>query len=118
MDKWNALDTFWNSFGIPAYDENTVPDSAVMPYITYESGIGSLGDKLNLNASIWYYSSSWAGASQKANEIENFIGGGSGVMYDGGRMWVTKGFTFAQRMNEPGSDLTRRILLQIEVEYQ
>lgn len=117
-DKWNALDTFWNGFSVPAYDENTVPDGASMPYITYEASIGSLEDKITLLASIWYYSTSWADISAKAKEIEEYIGGGVGVRYDSGRMWVTKGFVFAQRMNEPGSDLTRRIVLNIEVEFQ
>lgn len=117
-DKWKAIQEFWGSFSIPAYDENTVPDNAEMPYITYEASIGGLGDKITLLASIWYYSTSWAEISQKAEEIKDFIGGGVGVKYNLGRMWVTKGFVFAQRMSEPGSDLTRRIVLNIEVEFQ
>ena len=28
MDKWKALQSFWESFDIPAYDEATVPDDA------------------------------------------------------------------------------------------
>lgn len=117
-DKWNALQNFWSSFGLPAYDENIVPDNASMPYITYEASIGSFNEKITLLASVWYYSTSWAEISQKVNEIENYIGGGVGVKYNSGRMWVTKGFVFAQRMSEPGSNLTRRIVLNIEVEFQ
>ena len=37
MDKSQALNTFWNSFGIPAYDEYTVPDGTSIPYITYDT---------------------------------------------------------------------------------
>ena len=36
MDKAQALHSFWSGFGLTAYDENTVPDGAQLPYITYE----------------------------------------------------------------------------------
>lgn len=35
MNKAQAIQAFWESFGVPAYEESTVPDDAVMPYITY-----------------------------------------------------------------------------------
>lgn len=118
MDRWQAIDAFWNKFDLPAYDENSVPDEAVMPYITYEASIGDLDEKLPLLASLWYYSASWAEVSQKAEEISDYIGGGTGMTYDSGRMWITKDVPFAQRMNEPGSDSTRRIVLRVGVEFQ
>ena len=34
MTKANAIYNFWNSFGITAYEENTVPEDAIFPYIT------------------------------------------------------------------------------------
>lgn len=117
-NKWTALNTFWNSFNIPAYDENTVPDAAVMPYITYEASISGFDEKIQLMASLWYYSSLWSDISEKAKEIEDYIGGGVSIPYDGGRLWINRGYTFAQRMSEPGSDMTRRIVLQIEAEFQ
>lgn len=118
MDKWNALHKFWNSFGIPAYDETTVPDGAKTPYITYEAAIADLDERAVLVASIWYTSNSWAEISQKAEEISTRIGGGYGEPFDGGRLWVTKGAPFAQRMEEPSDRLTRRIILNIVAEYQ
>lgn len=118
MDKWTAINTFWNSFSIPAYDAYTVPDTAQMPYITYEASIDEFGQTLSHTASLWYYSSSWSEISQKAAEIEAYIGGGAGVRYDDGRMWVTKGYPFAQRMEEPSSDLVRRIVINVDVEFQ
>ena len=117
-DKWTALHTFFNSFGITAYDENTVPDEAPLPYITYEASTASLDEKVPIAASIWYRSNSWAEISQKAEEISEAIGGGYGVKYDGGRLWVTKATPFAQRMAEPSDYLIRRIVLQIGIEYQ
>lgn len=119
ISKEQALDTFWNSFNIPAYDENTVPDNIEMPYITYSVGTASLDETLPLYASIWYYSNSWEAISKKAIEIGEYIGrGGTSQLYDNGRIWIKRGIPFAQRMSEPGNDAVRRIYLNIEVEFQ
>lgn len=118
MNEWTALDTFWSSFNLPAYDENTVPDDAVMPYITYEAAIGGLGDILQLSASLWYETTSWAGISQKAKEISEYIGTGCGESYENGRLWITKALSFATRMNEPEDNNVRRIVMYINAEYQ
>ena len=117
-NKWTALNTFWNSFGIPAYDENTVPDGAQLPYITYQANTSGFDEKIGLVASVWYRSNSWAEVSIKAQEIEDYIGGGAGVGYDGGRLWITKELPFAQRMSEPSDDKIRRIVIQVGAEYQ
>lgn len=34
-DIMEALYTFWNQFGIPAYSDDMVPDDAKLPYIRY-----------------------------------------------------------------------------------
>ena len=117
-DKWTALHTFFNSFGVTAYDENTVPEGVAFPYITYEASTAGLNEKIPLNASLWYRSNSWADISQKAEEISETIGGGYGVLYDNGRLWITKEVPFAQRMDDPSDTLIRRIVLLIGVEYQ
>ena len=118
MDKWQALNTFWNRFDLVAYDENTVPDGAALPYITYMASTGEIDEPIYLTASIWYRSNSWAEVSQKAEEISDYIGGGAGVAYDNGRMWVTRAFPFAQRMAEPNDLQVRRIILQITADFQ
>ena len=118
MDKWSALQQFWSGFGLTAYDETTVPDGAQLPYITYEARTGDLDEIVALTASLWYRGNSWAEISQKSEQISTEIGGGKGVRYDGGRLWVTKGAPFAQRMSEPSDAQIRRIVLQIFAEYQ
>ena len=118
MDKWQALNTFWNRFDLVAYDENTVPDGAALPYITYMASTGEIDEPIYLTASIWYRSNSWTEVSQKADEISNYIGGGAGESYDGGRLWITKSVPFAQRMSEASDYQVRRILLQITAEFQ
>ena len=118
MDKWQALNTFWNRFDLVAYDENTVPDSAALPYITYMASTGEIDEPIYLTASIWYRSNSWTEVSQKADEISNYIGGGAGESYDGGRLWITKSVPFAQRMSEASDYQVRCILLQVNAEFQ
>lgn len=117
-DKWTALHAFWNRFGIPAYDENTVPENAELPYITYEGQVSSFDEIVFTTASIWYKSNSWAEISRKAEEISDYIGGGAGEPYDGGRLWVTRGAPFAQRMSDESDTQIRRVIIQITAEYQ
>lgn len=119
MDKAQAIDQFWSGFGLPAYDENTVPDDAVMPYITYSVSTGSIEDFVLLTASVWYRSTRWREITLKVNEIENMINTASplAIKIDGGRAYFTKGTPFSQRMAEPGDDMTRRIYLQINAEF-
>jgi hypothetical protein len=116
-DKWVALQRFWSSFGLPAYDENTVPSTATYPRLTYEAETSSFDEESILKASIWYNSTSWSEISQKANEISDFIGmGGTLIAYTDGSMWVKRGTPFAQRMSDPEPHL-RRIVLSVEIEF-
>lgn len=117
-DKWTAIQTLWSSFGLTAYDENTVPDEATLPYITYSASVGDFDETVYLTASVWYRSNSWAEISQKEEEISDLIGGGMGVGFDGGRLWVTKASPFAQRLVEESDTQIRRIVLQATGEFQ
>lgn len=118
MDKAQALDNFWNSFGWSAYDENTVPDDADMPRITYSMASDSLGNAVSVAASLWDRSMSWAEITQKAEDISEYITKmhPSAVKIDNGRMYLTKGSPFAQRMADP-DDTIRRIYLNVNVEF-
>ena len=52
---------FWNSFEMPAYEENSVPtgeDAPKFPYITYQLVTDSLGNEVAMSASLWYRSPS------------------------------------------------------------
>ena len=101
MNKAEALQQFWSSFGLKAYDESTVPtgeNAPEPPYITYNVQTDSIGGILLLTGSIWYRTSSW-------KEIE------------GGYMRVQKGNPFAQRMADPSDDMIRRMYINITVEF-
>ena len=120
MNKFEAIQAFWSSFGLKAYDASTVPTGDLKPeypYITYDVTVGSLGEYTAMSASIWYYGSGWSAAVTKMTEIETAIGRG-GVMLpcDGGAVWIKRGSPFAQRTPDP-NDMIRRILLNIEAEF-
>lgn len=117
MTKEQALDTFWNSFGWEAYDENTVPDEVILPHITYTSATDSIDRNVALSASLWDRSTSWASVTNKKNQINDYIGlGGVLVPYNGGAIWIRRGQPFAQRMSDV-DDGIRRIYLNITAEY-
>ena len=119
MDKEQAIQAFWESFGLPAYDEYAVPDDAKMPYITYTSMTGAVGDVLALSGSIWYYSPSWKDISRKRDEIAQAVGSNGYYIQaiDGGYLWIKRGSPFSQRMSEPGSDMTRRMYINLLAEF-
>lgn len=119
MNKEQAIHTFWSGFGIPAYDEQTVPDDAKMPYITYRVVTDSIGNVCNLTGSIWYRSTSWREVSDKAAEVAQAVGqyGFTKLKLDDGYVWFTKGAPFAQRMSDPASDMIRRIYLNVQAEF-
>lgn len=122
MDKAQAPDAFWNQFGIPAYDESTVPtgdNAPPFPYITYGVTTDSLGNVVVMNGSLWYRSTSWEAASKKAEQIAKTVGehGFTIIKLDNGYLWLTKGTPFAQRMTDPDDDMIRRIYITLNAEY-
>lgn len=121
MDKWQAQQEFWSSFGLTAYDELTVPDDAVMPYITYEAVSGNLGAKTTVSASIYYRSNSWAEISRKADYIAQRISADErpAIRIDTGYMMVRlpDGTMHSDRMDEPVDRSVRRIRFTVELEF-
>lgn len=116
MNSWQAQDKLWNSFGLPAYDENTVDEDAQMPYITYEAADGSLGGAMLLSASLWYHSGSWADISKKANQMKKGLN--TEIKIDGGYMMVrTPPANYATRMSDPNDKDIRRVRIAVMIEF-
>lgn len=117
MDKEQAIHNFWSSFGLTAYDVNTVPDKAQTPYITYEVSVDNVGNPVLLTGSIWYRSISWEEITKKKDEISEAIGyGHKTIKVDGGYLYITRGTPFAQRMSD-NDDSIRRIYINLMVEF-
>ena len=118
MTKAAAIYQFWNSFDIPAYEENSVPEDAKFPYITYQLVTDSFDNDVQMAVSVWYRSSSWTEANAKAEEISQAIGqGGKTIKCDGGRIWIKRGSPFAQNMGDATDSLIKRKYLNITAEF-
>lgn len=120
MDKGQALQSFWQSFSVPAYDESTVPTGAnapELPYITYQAVFDSLGNPVSMTASVWDRSSSWQSVSELTKRISEYIGFGRVIEIDGGFLWIKRGTPFAQRMGDEIDNSVRRMVINIAAEY-
>ena len=118
MTKAAAIYQFWSSFGLTAYEENTVPTDATFPYITYQLVTDSFDREIPLTASLWYRSESWTGINAKTDEISQKISrGGKIISCDGGAIWMKRGQPFAQNMGDKSDDLIKRKYLNITAEF-
>ena len=118
MTKAAAIYQFWNSFGLTAYEENSVPDDAAFPYITYQLVTDSFDREVPVTASLWYRSESWTDINAKTEEISQRISrGGKIISCDDGAIWLKRGQPFAQNMGDESDDLIKRKYLNITVEF-
>ena len=118
MTKAAAIYQFWSSFGLTAYEENTVPADATFPYITYQLVTDSFDREIPLSASLWYRSESWTAINAKTEEISQKISrGGKIISCDGGAIWMKRGQPFAQNMGDESDDLIKRKYLNITAEF-
>ena len=118
MTKAAAIYQFWNSFGLTAYEENTVPTDAAFPYITYQLVTDSFDREIPLTASLWYRSESWTEINAKTEEISQKISrGGKIISCDDGAIWLKRGQPFAQNMGDESDDLIKRKYLNITAEF-
>lgn len=126
MDKVQAIHSFWNSFGIKAYDETTVPDEMsftnpnnedLSPLITYEVNIGDYGENVASAVSVWYYDDGWKNIESKVKQIdERLSNGGVQIPYDNGSIWIKKGNPYLTRVSD-SNDMVRRYLINTYIEY-
>ena len=118
MTNAAAIYQFWNSFGLTAYEENSVPDEAQFPYITYQLVTDSFDREIPLTASLWYRSESWTGINAKTEEISQKISRGGKIIscYDGA-IWLKRGQPFAQNMGDESDNLIKRKYLNITAEF-
>ena len=118
MTKAAAIYQFWNSFGLTAYEENTVPTDAAFPYITYQLVTDSFGREVQVTASLWSRSESWTAINAKTDEISQKISrGGKIISCDGGAIWLKRGHPFSQNMGDESDNLIKRKYLNITAEF-
>lgn len=118
-DIWQAQDAFWNSFGIPAYDDQTAEPGIGYPHITYESFSGQINQSTSLSVNLWYRDSSWAAIKNKAEEIRMALKNGKVEKINNGYLWIKmpESAAFARPFASGGDDaLIKRILITVECE--
>ena len=82
-----TLTQFLNSFGIPAYCENTIPDDAQPPYITYPLREPEWHAKTSFWVKVYYrHQTSNLESLTKADEIARAIADGIRLKTEGG--WI------------------------------
>lgn len=117
MTKASAIYGFWSSFGT-AYEENAVPDNAVMPYITYDVTFSEFGESVLMGASLWQRSPSWVSINAWAQTISDAIGrGGKIIPCDDGAIWIKREPNFAQPLGDDNDNMVKRIIISISVDY-
>lgn len=121
MNRYAALHSFYSSFGLKAFEENTVPsggDAPEFPYLTYNVVTDSFGKDVPLNVSLWYRGTSLKSINAKADEISASIGAsGRYIPCDDGGIWIRRGTPFAQNMSDPEDDMIKRKYINLVAEY-
>lgn len=119
-DKFAAIQEFWSSFGVTAYDEYSVPagdNAPEFPYITYSLSYDTFDHPVSMVVNIWTRSTSWGSALKKFAEIEKVIGAGKYIKCDGGAILIRFGSPIMNRLGDDNDDMIRRLLINITAEY-
>ena len=111
-----ALHTFFASFGIPDYVENTVPEDATFPYITHQFVQPEWSSSAPFYARVWYRSLSIGGLCAKVDEIAAAIGEGVSIPTSDGAVYITKDALFDQYMPFEGDDMLKTAYLRMIIQ--
>ena len=95
-DTAAALYGFFSGFGIPAYVEETVPDNAALPYLTYELKEPEPGGNTSLKARVWYEGTGFGPIVDKVGQIKQAIGQGVSLPVQTGAIWLWPDTNFCQ----------------------
>ena len=118
MTKAAAIYQFWSSFGLTAYEENTVPTDSAFPYVAYQLVTDSFDREVTATSSLWYRGESWTDINAKTEEISQTISrGGKIIPCDGGVIWLKRGQPFAQSIGDESDDLIKGKYLNITAEF-
>lgn len=101
-----ALKRFFGSFGIPAYEEHSIPDDVTLPYITYELVDPDWRSQGTVSANVWYGGTSLTPILSKVDEIADRIGEGIRIPIEsGGCVYLFKQTQFAQMVSTENDNI-------------
>lgn len=109
-----ALYGFLSGFDIPAYGENTVPDEAELPYLTYPLKEPEWNRPTTFYITVYYRSKdSNVPSLSKADEIVQAIGPGIYLACDGGVVMLTPENPLIQEL--PPNDDVRGAYINLQL---
>jgi len=121
MTKNAAIQSFFESFGLPAFPSASVPTSGdempSFPYLTYSAPTSYDMDLVLCNASLWYRTESWTGINAKTEEIGKYISKSLLLDCDDGGIIIRKGTPFAQPMGDDTDNMIKRKILSFEFTF-
>lgn len=122
MTKYEALYQFYSQFGLPTYEENSVPsggDAPAYPYLVYEVKTNSFSEfDTALTFSIIYRDDSPLDAFTKSDVISAYIGrGGRVIEIDGGYMRIYRGEPWAQIQRDQTDEKVKRLYHTVNVAF-
>ncbi len=118
MTKAATVQSFFSSFGIPAYESSKVPKEASFPYLTYQYGETSFDtSEYACAVNLYYLGNNNTPVNAKVDEIARYIGrGGRCLTTDGGFIWFKQGSPWVQTIDEPDTDINRRYI-NVTIEF-
>lgn len=125
MTREQAIFDFWNSFNIPAFEENSVPtgeDAPAYPYITYQLVIDNFGSQVQTSASVYdrdkdNYSALFHVLEKTAEIRKKISRGGIMLAFDSGVVWLKPNTPFSQIMGDSEDNAVRRAYLNMTAEF-
>lgn len=119
MTKAAALQSFFSSFGIPAYPSSSVPEDAIFPWLTYDLTVDAWeSGEVGLTVNLWYYTASEKVPNDKALEISRAIGiGGRVLPCDDGYIWLKRGSPWCQSLQDDTDKNIKRRYINVSAEY-
>lgn len=95
LPKNKAIHQFFSSFGIDAYRDTSVPDDAVLPYLTYQYVTAGFNQPCSMTVRMWFYGESESIPDEYAEAFNRALAnGGAKVLFDGGSVVFTRGTPF------------------------
>ena len=83
-----ALKNFYSGFGLPAFQEDTVPDDVSLPYISFSLSEPEWNQRASHFVRVWDRTKLNTGIIRKADQITQAIGTRKKIKYDGGYLVI------------------------------
>lgn len=122
MTKLQALNSFLSSFGLDAYEENSIyaADTALpLPYLTYNVQLDNYrGGARPLVVTAWYRTTTPKPLEDIETAIAQRVGiQGTVIPCEDGYILIKRGTPFAQFLDVPADKFVKRVIINLSVEY-